>query len=34
MAWLPHWLTQMDFTYRERPVFTKFEADIPARQEA
>jgi len=23
MAWLPHWLKQMDFTYRERPVFTK-----------
>jgi hypothetical protein len=33
-AWLPHWLTQIDFTYRERPVFTKFEAAIPARQEA
>ena len=23
MAWIPHWLKQMDFTYRERPVFTK-----------
>ena len=23
MAWIPHWLNQMDFTYRERPVFTK-----------
>ena len=23
MAWIPHWLSQMDFTYRERPVFTK-----------
>jgi predicted TIM-barrel fold metal-dependent hydrolase len=23
MAWLPHWLKQMDFTYRERPVFTR-----------
>ncbi|PYO24424.1 MAG: hypothetical protein DMD85_07045 [Candidatus Rokuibacteriota bacterium] len=22
-AWIPHWLKQMDFTYRERPVFTK-----------
>ena len=22
-SWLPHWLKQMDFTYRERPVFTK-----------
>lgn len=22
-AWIPHWLQQMDFTYRERPVFTK-----------
>jgi predicted TIM-barrel fold metal-dependent hydrolase len=22
-AWVPHWLKQMDFTYRERPVFTK-----------
>src|SRR5258708_37121371 len=22
-AWIPHWLTQMDFTYRERPVFTR-----------
>ena len=22
-AWMPHWLKQMDFTYRERPVFTK-----------
>ena len=21
--WIPHWLQQMDFTYRERPVFTK-----------
>jgi predicted TIM-barrel fold metal-dependent hydrolase len=21
--WIPHWLSQMDFTYRERPVFTK-----------
>lgn len=23
MAWIPHWLKQMDFTYSERPVFTK-----------
>ncbi len=23
MAWIPHWLKQMDCTYRERPVFTK-----------
>ncbi len=23
MAWIPHWLKQMDFTYRERPVFTR-----------
>ncbi len=23
MAWIPHWLKQMDFTYIERPVFTK-----------
>jgi predicted TIM-barrel fold metal-dependent hydrolase len=23
MAWIPHWLRQMDFTYLERPVFTK-----------
>ena len=23
LAWIPHWLSQMDFTYRERPVFTK-----------
>jgi len=23
MAWIPHWLKQMDFTYVERPVFTK-----------
>ncbi len=23
MAWIPHWLKQMDFTYEERPVFTK-----------
>ena len=23
MAWIPHWLKQMDFTYRERPVFSK-----------
>jgi predicted TIM-barrel fold metal-dependent hydrolase len=23
MGWIPHWLKQMDFTYRERPVFTK-----------
>ena len=23
MSWIPHWLSQMDFTYRERPVFTK-----------
>ena len=22
-AWIPHWLKQMDFTYLERPVFTK-----------
>jgi predicted TIM-barrel fold metal-dependent hydrolase len=22
-AWIPHWLKQMDFTYVERPVFTK-----------
>jgi predicted TIM-barrel fold metal-dependent hydrolase len=22
-AWIPHWLKQMDFTYIERPVFTK-----------
>jgi len=22
-AWIPHWLKQMDFTYNERPVFTK-----------
>lgn len=22
-AWIPHWLRQMDFTYRERPVFAK-----------
>jgi predicted TIM-barrel fold metal-dependent hydrolase len=22
-AWIPHWLKQMDFTYRERPVFTR-----------
>ena len=22
-SWIPHWLKQMDFTYRERPVFTK-----------
>jgi predicted TIM-barrel fold metal-dependent hydrolase len=21
--WIPHWLQQMDFVYRERPVFTK-----------
>ncbi|MEE8304667.1 MAG: amidohydrolase family protein [Candidatus Tectomicrobia bacterium] len=23
LAWIPHWLSQMDFTYRERPMFTK-----------
>lgn len=23
LSWIPHWLSQMDFTYRERPVFTK-----------
>ena len=23
MAWIPHWLKQMDFTYKERPVFSK-----------
>ena len=23
MAWIPHWLKQMDFTYEERPVFTQ-----------
>src|SRR5204862_6811505 len=23
MAWIPHWLKQMDLTYRERPVFTE-----------
>ena len=23
MAWIPHWLKQMDFTYQERPIFTK-----------
>ena len=23
MGWIPHWLNQMDFTYRERPVLTK-----------
>ncbi len=23
LAWIPHWLNQMDFTYRERPVVTK-----------
>ena len=22
-SWIPHWLKQMDFTYVERPVFTK-----------
>jgi predicted TIM-barrel fold metal-dependent hydrolase len=22
-SWIPHWLKQMDFTYRERPVFTR-----------
>jgi predicted TIM-barrel fold metal-dependent hydrolase len=22
-SWIPHWLKQMDFTYTERPVFTK-----------
>ena len=22
MGWIPHWLNNMDFTYRERPVFT------------
>src|SRR5260370_5838208 len=22
-AWIPHWLKQMDFTYRERPAFTR-----------
>lgn len=22
-AWIPHWLQQMDFTYRERPVFSR-----------
>jgi len=22
-SWIPHWLKQMDFTYMERPVFTK-----------
>ena len=23
LAWIPHWLNQMDFTYRERPTVTK-----------
>jgi predicted TIM-barrel fold metal-dependent hydrolase len=23
MAWIPHWLKQMDFTYRERPTLTR-----------
>lgn len=23
LAWIPHWLDQMDFTYRERPTVTK-----------
>ncbi len=23
LSWIPHWLSQMDFTYRERPVVTK-----------
>ena len=22
-AWIPHWLKQMDFTYRERPTLTR-----------
>ena len=24
MAWIPHWLKQMDFTYEEMPLFTKW----------
>jgi multidrug resistance efflux pump len=30
--WILHWLQQMDFTYRERPVFTKGYATVAARQ--